>query len=218
MGATWNLALTTNGDGTVTMPAADLNKLLADFSAMGRREDSRNADALEQARAQLADQRAERARAQKLADLAEAAWALLSVLDWDRQPEGWKYAARDWAGAYKGDRAFRATGLPNASPLAVFAPYWPDGLEANEVLRLACDDDGRLKDAHLSLVIANDGDVHLAMQAYHDDAGEPDRQFNALPSIRVRTLQGGGRNLRTLQALRWLALAMKLDAADRGGR
>lgn len=94
---------------------------------------------------------------------------------------------------------------------AVFKPHWPQGVQAGELLRVACDDKGRNGGSWLSVYIANDGDVHVGMQDWEN---VPEGQPSTLPSIRVRTLYGGGRNLHTRQALLWLARAIQLDNAE----
>lgn len=95
-------------------------------------------------------------------------------------------------------------------PDAVFRPYWPQSLKSEEGFRIFCDDKGRNKGTWLDVFLANDGDVHVSMQDWEDvPNGEP----SPFPSLRVRSLSGGGRNLRTRQALLWLAEAMRLDAA-----
>lgn len=93
-----------------------------------------------------------------------------------------------------------------------FKPEWPDGLKQGECYELLCDDKGRAGTCWLRLWIAPDGDVHLMMQDWED---APEGHPNPLPSIRSRTDMGGGRNLRTHQALLWLAQAIRLDAAER---
>lgn len=95
---------------------------------------------------------------------------------------------------------------------SVFRSHWPAGLKQDEVYELPCDDKGRAGGVWLRVFVAADGDVHLVMQDWEDmPQGEP----NPIPSLRVRTLLGGGRNTRTHQALLWLAQAIRLDAAER---
>lgn len=66
----------------------------------------------------------------------------------------------------------------------------------------------------MRVMIADDGDVHISMQEWEElPEGEP----TPFPSIRIRTFAGGGRNVRTRQALLWLAEAMRLDAIERDG-
>lgn len=96
---------------------------------------------------------------------------------------------------------------------SVFKPHWPEGLQQGVAYELRCDDKGHAGGSWLRVAIAPDGDVHLLMQDWETiPEGEP----NPIPGLRVRTLFGGGRNLRTRQALLWLAQAIKLDAAERG--
>jgi hypothetical protein len=95
----------------------------------------------------------------------------------------------------------------------VFKPHWPEGLNQQDIFRVMCDDKGRNEGSWLSVLIANDGDVHVGMQDWEDiPKGEP----SPSPSIRIRTWSGGGRHSRTHQALLWLALAIKLDNAEFG--
>lgn len=98
----------------------------------------------------------------------------------------------------------------------VFAPQWPVGLDMNERVRVFCDDKHpHESDAHLDVMTGPDGDAYASMGERrvgpHED---PLDGYSILPGIRVRTWAGGGRNLRTHQALLWLALAIKLDAAE----
>jgi hypothetical protein len=93
----------------------------------------------------------------------------------------------------------------------VFRPQWPDGLEQSEFYRVACDDKGWNGGSWLQVMVAGDGDVHVAMQNWER---MPDGHPSPFPSIRVRSEFGGGRNLRTRQALLWLAQAIRLDAEE----
>lgn len=95
-----------------------------------------------------------------------------------------------------------------------FSPHWPADLKPNEVYEVACDDKGRDGRCWMRLIIANDCDVHLTM--YEQE--EPEFDPSPFPSIRVRNGFGGGRNMRTYQALLWLAQAMKLDGEERDAR
>jgi hypothetical protein len=88
-----------------------------------------------------------------------------------------------------------------------FKPKWPDGLEPNTAYRVLCDDKGRNGQTWLQVIIANDSDCHVMMQEWEDGYESP--MVN--PAIRVRTFAGGGRNLRTRQALLWLADAIRRD-------
>lgn len=92
-----------------------------------------------------------------------------------------------------------------------FRPRWPDGLQACEFYEVPCDDKGRNGGTWLRVMVANDGDVHVSMQEWETiPTGMP----KPVPSIRIRTLAGGGRHGRTRQALLWLAKAIELDNAD----
>jgi len=112
-----------------------------------------------------------------------------------------------------------------AEPLAkkVFAPHWPEGLD-QKAHRVLCDDKGRLGLCWLSVMVGPDGDAYAMAYEGCDDNGEPLRgsfekgeyPANPTPGIRVRTFPGGGRNMRTHQALLWLALAIKLDNEENG--
>jgi hypothetical protein len=96
---------------------------------------------------------------------------------------------------------------------AVFQSVWPEGLQAMKRYELPCDDDGRLCDAKMAVLIDQQGDVYVSMSAYHD--GDRDsRNLNPFPVVRVRTGIGGGRNRRTRQALLWLARAIELDTKE----
>ncbi len=94
------------------------------------------------------------------------------------------------------------------SEYEVFNPHWPDKLEQMKIYRISCDDKGRNGGTFLQVIIASDGDVHISMQEWEDI---PDGNPSPFPSIRIRTYAGGGRNLRTRQALLWLAKAIELD-------
>lgn len=96
----------------------------------------------------------------------------------------------------------------------VFKAHWPEGLEQKTIYRVACDDTGRNGGSWLQIFVAEDGDVHVSMQEWEDI---PEGSPSPFPGIRVRTLYGGGRNLRTRQALLWLAEAMRLDAKEPEG-
>lgn len=86
----------------------------------------------------------------------------------------------------------------------VFDPHWPQVCQEGVVARVKCDD--KNDDSWLQVLIAGDGDVHVSMQEVHGQ-----RIFDAMPSVRIRTLIGGGRMSRTRQALLWLWAAVKLD-------
>lgn len=99
----------------------------------------------------------------------------------------------------------------NINEPAAFKPCWPSGIEAMTAYQIPCDDKGRSGGSWLRVIIANDGDVHVSMQDWEEvPKGEP----SPCPSIRIRTHAGGGRSLRTRQALLWLAEAIRLDAKD----
>lgn len=95
----------------------------------------------------------------------------------------------------------------------VFEAHWPKNLKSLQGYKILCDDKGRNKSSWMNLFIADDGDVHVSMQDWEEcPEGEPD----PIPSIRIRTFSGGGRNQRTRQALLWLAEAIRLDNLDSG--
>lgn len=105
----------------------------------------------------------------------------------------------------------------------VLRPRWPDGLEQGQFYQFNCDDDGRDGDAFFRVLIANDGDVHLSASkriepAFTDPVTGKSQPslYNNFPSVRCRTLGGGGRHLRTRQALLWLARAIQLDNEELG--
>lgn len=102
-----------------------------------------------------------------------------------------------------------------ADPEEVFAPHWPEGLDAGDVHRTLCDDKGRNERAFLEVLLAGDGDVHVTMQDGESFSGD---RLHPIPTIRKRTSLGGGKDMRTRQALLWLALAIKLDNEDRNAR
>ena len=89
---------------------------------------------------------------------------------------------------------------------------WPSGLEVGEFYQVLCDDKGRNGGSWLKVLIAQDGDVHVSMQDWEEI---PEGKPTPFPSIRVRTLVGGGRNTRTRQALLNLAEAIMLDNKNR---
>lgn len=101
------------------------------------------------------------------------------------------------------------------NPETVFEPYWPDGLETRKMYRVMCDDKGRNGGSWLRVFIADDGDVHLTMQDW-EHIGKQGSLPNPIPSIRIRTLAGGGRNLRTRQGLLWLTEAIRMDNLENG--
>lgn len=93
---------------------------------------------------------------------------------------------------------------------AALKPHWPDGLVQGEVYQVDCDDKGRKGGSWLKVFVANDYDVHVTMQDW-EDIDEPGTTPNPIPSIRIRTIAGGGQNIRTRQALLWLADAIRRD-------
>lgn len=93
-------------------------------------------------------------------------------------------------------------------------PCWPEGLEMMKPYEVACDDKNNSEErAKLTVVIGVDGDAHVAMTEYHS---RTDRCWE-FPSVRLRTMAGGGKNHRTRQALLWLAKAIQLDEEERNG-
>jgi hypothetical protein len=91
---------------------------------------------------------------------------------------------------------------------SAFKPHWPEGIKSREFYRVLCDDKGRLGGSWLQIMVDDQGDVYVSMQDWEDlPKGRP----SPLPSIRIRTLTGGGKNLRTRQALLWLADAIRRD-------
>jgi hypothetical protein len=93
----------------------------------------------------------------------------------------------------------------------VFDPQWPEGLAAGQSCRVPCDDKGRDGQTRLQIYVSDvDGDVYVMVQEA-DHTEDP-----AIAGVRIRTHIGGGRNLRTRQALLWLARAIQLDNAENG--
>ena len=91
----------------------------------------------------------------------------------------------------------------------VHVDRWPECIKQGGEYKVPCDDKGRNGGAWLSVYVAVDGDVHVSMQDWEEiPGGKPD----PFPSIRVRTMCGGGRNIRTRQALLNLAEAIQLDS------
>lgn len=106
---------------------------------------------------------------------------------------------------------------------AVLRPHWPEGLEQGKFYEFRCDDDGRDGAAFFRVLVANDGDVHLCaskqLESGFTDKVSGERLpnlYDPFPSVRCRTMAGGGRHRRTRQALLWLALAIKLDNEELG--
>lgn len=92
-----------------------------------------------------------------------------------------------------------------------FKVHWPEGLKTREFYEVLCDDKGRNGGSWMRVMIADDGDVHVAMQDWEKI---PEGQPHPIPSIRIRTMAGGGKNQRTRQALIWLAKAIELDSQE----
>lgn len=99
---------------------------------------------------------------------------------------------------------------------SAFKENWPEGVEIGEFYKIACDDKGRDGGSWMTVFIAEDGDVHIGMQEWEEIKSDPMSRPNPHPSIRIRTLCGGGRNSRTRQALLWLADAIRRDNAENG--
>ena len=59
------------------------------------------------------------------------------------------------------------------------------------------------------MLIDDQGDVYVSMQDWEE---VPEGHPSPFPSVRIRTLAGGGRNTRTRQALLWLADAIRRDS------
>jgi hypothetical protein len=94
-----------------------------------------------------------------------------------------------------------------------YRPTWPDGLEQGKHYEFPCDDKGSAGGCWLRVLVANDGDVHVSMQEW-EDIREEGTKPDPFPSVRCRTFAGGGRFLRTRQALLLLANAIRLDHKD----
>lgn len=97
---------------------------------------------------------------------------------------------------------------PNPFPIP---NAWPIGLKTMEPYEVLCDDTGRNGGSWLRVIVDNQGDCYPSMQQWEDF---PEGHPSTCPSIRIRTLGGGGRNMRTRLALLYLAQAMRLDALD----
>lgn len=91
---------------------------------------------------------------------------------------------------------------------------WPPGLEQLNHYEFPCDDKGRKGGSWMRVMVAGDGDVHVSMQDW-EDIGEEGSRPTPFPSVRCRTLAGGGRFTRTRLALLWLAQAIRLDQEAR---
>jgi len=104
--------------------------------------------------------------------------------------------------------------LAKATPSAeqvVFQPHWPTALQRDGFHEFRCDDKGLNGRTWMRVMVAPDGDTHVAMQEWED---HPEGEPSLLPTVRCRTGFGGGRHERTHQALLWLALAIQLDNAE----
>jgi len=97
----------------------------------------------------------------------------------------------------------------------IFEPRWPQGLVTRKFYEFRCDDKGRDGGSWIRVFIADDGDVHVAMQDWEQIKTEGTKP-SPFPSVRCRTGVGGGRHQRTRQALLWLAKAIELDNAELG--
>src|ERR1035437_8258556 len=91
---------------------------------------------------------------------------------------------------------------------AVFKPNWPEELKGETSYRIPCDVKGRKGGSWLQVYVASDGDVHVSMQDWED---MPEGSPTPFPSVRIRTLIGGGRHVRTRQGLLWLADGIRRD-------
>lgn len=92
-------------------------------------------------------------------------------------------------------------------------PCWPDGLMADYPVQVLCDDKGRNGGSWLGVMVDSQGDVYVSMQDWEEvPSGEP----STMPCVRIRTTNGGGQNVRTRQALLYLAAAIKADNEEQG--
>lgn len=103
--------------------------------------------------------------------------------------------------------------MSKAKEPAAFKPQWPDGLADRIFYEVPCDDKGRNGGTWLRVMVAEDGDVHVCMQDWEEI---PEGKPSPFPSIRIRTMAGGGQFLRTRQALLWLADAIRRDREELG--
>lgn len=92
----------------------------------------------------------------------------------------------------------------------VFRPRWPEGLKEGETYHLPCDD---VRQAHLAITIMG-GDAFVHVYEPKDEDHPEGGGYEA--SIRIRNWFGGGRSLRSHQALLWLAEAIRRDQEDGG--
>lgn len=102
--------------------------------------------------------------------------------------------------------------LPRQRPRysGVYAPHWPHGLQEKVVQQVPCDD---VRGAHLDLVNMG-GDMFVTVYEPADE--EHPEEGGSTAGIRIRNWAGGGRHLRTHQALLWLAEAIRRDNEDGG--
>lgn len=111
-------------------------------------------------------------------------------------------------------KVIQSSGSPaGQSDFPQFDPHFPEGLEVFTAYQIPCDDKGVDGGTWLKVLIGDDGDVYVSMQEWRDmdvKGSKPD----PFPSLRCRTLQGGGRHPRVRQALLWLAQAIRLDTAE----
>ncbi len=82
-------------------------------------------------------------------------------------------------------------------------PFWIDGIKSRTLYQTE-DDDSPPNESFLQVIFSDDGDAWVTKIT--------DPSFK---SIRKRTYQGGGKDLRTRNALMILAYAMKLDEEER---
>jgi hypothetical protein len=95
--------------------------------------------------------------------------------------------------------------------IAAFRPHWPAGLEENVTYQVPCDDE---PGNSLSVMVMKGGGDMSVVLTENPDPEESTRFQQA--AVRIRTFAGGGRHLRTHQALLWLALAIKMDNEELG--
>jgi hypothetical protein len=89
----------------------------------------------------------------------------------------------------------------------VLAPHWPETLKSRQLYERPCDDK---RYGRLTLSFSEDGDAWVTV---HEGEREDLSDFHTA-TVRIRTLFGGGRSIRTRQALLWLAEAMRQDEAE----
>ena len=98
---------------------------------------------------------------------------------------------------------------PRTAELAVvvFGAHWPESLQANHPYRVACDDN---RNSWLQVAFSGDGDAWVYVWE-GDEPDDDESNGGRGGGVRIRTLMGGGRNIRTRQALLWLAEAIRRD-------